>query len=100
VASALATLQAVVDEAVADGRISERAVGEIEKRVNGALEKYEEGKTEEAIRELDELESKLDELEERDELSNQTDQRLERALQDLAVAMFLADPSAGDEDDD
>ena len=85
---------------VAGGRISVHAVEEIEKRVNEALAKFGEGKTEEAIRELDELESKLDELEERDEVSNQAEQRLDRALEDLAEAMFLAAPGAGDEDDD
>jgi eukaryotic-like serine/threonine-protein kinase len=97
---ALAALQAVVTEALADGRITEDAAGEIDEHVDGALGTFAEGQTEEAIRELDDLESRIDELAEEDEVSNQTMQRLDRALQALAEAMFLAGPTGtGDEDD-
>ncbi|HEX5937381.1 MAG TPA: hypothetical protein VFZ75_06815, partial [Actinomycetota bacterium] len=100
VPGALATVQAVVDEGFADGLISEEAAEEITKHLEEAMTRFDEGKTEEAIRKLDELESKIDELEDRDEVANQTEQRLDRALRDLAEAMFLADPDAGDQDED
>ena len=97
---AIAALQAVLTDALADGLITEKAFQDIEKHVEGSLDTFAEGNTGDAIKKLDDLESKIDELEERDEVSNQTEQRLDRALEDLARAMFLADPAAGDDSDD
>jgi hypothetical protein len=93
--AALAALLALVDEGVADGRISDGAAREIDERVDASLQRFAEGHTEDAIVTLDELESRIDELVEQDEVDRSVENRLDRALQDLAVAMFEAQPPGG-----
>jgi serine/threonine protein kinase len=96
--AAAATLATIVDEGVADGTISEKAAEEIDKGVEEALEKFAEGDTGEAIKKLEELESKIADLVDEDEIAHSEQQQLDRAIQDLEEEMVLADPP-GDEDD-
>jgi hypothetical protein len=96
---AVAALQIVVTEGVSDGTISEKAAEEIGKGLGAALEKFADGDTEGAIDELQGLEEKVDDLVDDDEIANSEEQKLDRAIEDLAEQMFLAAPP-GDGDDD
>jgi eukaryotic-like serine/threonine-protein kinase len=96
--AAVASLASVVEEGLAEGTISEKAAEEIGKHVEDALEKFAEGDSGEAITKLDDLESKVDELVEHEEIDHSEEQQLDRAIEDLAEAMFFVDPPA-DEDD-
>jgi polyhydroxyalkanoate synthesis regulator phasin len=96
VASALAALLALVEDGVDEGRISEKAAGEIGKDLDEALKRFEDGNAEDAIAKLDDLESKIDGMIDHDEVAHSEEQQLDRALEDLAEAMFLA----GDDGDD
>jgi hypothetical protein len=87
-----------VEEGLAGGTISEKAADEIRKDVEEALKKFSEGDSVEAIKKLDDLESKIDELVDHDEIEQSEEQHLDRALQDIAEAMIRADPP-GEEDD-
>jgi serine/threonine-protein kinase len=98
VEAAITSLAAIVEDGVAGGRISEKAARDIDKHVEDALKKFDDGDTEEAIKKLDELESKIDDFVDHEEIAHSEEQRLVRALQDLEGAIFLADPP-GDEDD-
>jgi eukaryotic-like serine/threonine-protein kinase len=90
--AALAPLLAVVDEGVAEGRISDGAAGEIHERIDASLQSFAEGHTEDAIVKLDQLESRIDELVEQGEVDRSQENRLDRALEDLALAMFAGQP--------
>jgi serine/threonine-protein kinase len=98
VGTAVVSLASIVEEGLADGTISEKAADEIGKHVDDALKKFSEGDSGEAIEKLDDLESKVDELVDHDEIAHSQEQRLDKAIEDLQEAMFLADPPE-DEDD-
>jgi hypothetical protein len=100
VQGAVAALQTVVTEGVNGGTISEKAAEEIGKGLGAALEKFADGDTEGAIEELQNLESKVDDLVDDDEIANSQEQRLDRAIEDLAEEMFRAAPPGGGDDDD
>jgi hypothetical protein len=97
VASATAALLALVDDGVAEGRISDKAAGEIGKDLEEALKRFDDGKTGDAIAKLDDLEAKIDDLVDHDEIAHSEEQQLDRALEDLAEAMFLVGGDGGDE---
>ena len=90
VQGAVASLQALVNEGVADGTISEKAAEEIQKGLDEALEKYADGDTEKAIDELDHLRDEVDELVDHDEIAHSEEQALRKAIEDLAALMFAA----------
>jgi ribosomal protein S20 len=94
--AAAEALRTVVAAGVAEGRISSKAEEEILKKLDEALEKFAEGDTEKALEELDHLEEKVDELLEKEEIHQSQEQRIDSAIEDLAVQMELASPS--DED--
>ncbi|HWL90585.1 MAG TPA: hypothetical protein VNP90_04400, partial [Actinomycetota bacterium] len=98
--AAAAALISVVAEGVENETISSKAAADVQKRLDEALAKYSEGDTEKAIRMLDDLESKVDELVDRDEIAQSQEQKLDKAIRDLAEAMFLADPVEEDDEDD
>jgi hypothetical protein len=85
-----------VAEGVTDGRISEEAAQEIEKGLDGSLETFADGDVEEAIHTLEDLEGKVDELLEQEEIHQSQEQRIDGAIEDVARAMFDA-ASSGDE---
>jgi eukaryotic-like serine/threonine-protein kinase len=99
VQAAAAALASIVEEGVAQERIDDHAADEIGKHLEEALEKFGEGDSSEAIDKLDELASKIDELVEHEEIAHSEEAALDKAIQDLAEAMVLADPPGGDEDD-
>ncbi len=90
VQGAVAALQDVVTEGVNDGTISSKAAEEIQKRLEEAIEKYSDGDTEKAIDELEHLRDKVDELVDHDEIAHSEEQRLDKAIEDLAQQMFFA----------
>jgi hypothetical protein len=94
--SAVVALQAVVSEGLGDGTISEAAAREIEEGVEESLEKFAEGKADEAIRKLEDLEEKVDGLVDQEEIHHSQEQRIDRALEDLAQQMFFAASSDDD----
>ncbi|HWL90841.1 MAG TPA: protein kinase [Actinomycetota bacterium] len=100
VEEAATALMAVVAEGVETETISSKAAEDIQKRIDEALAKYSEGDTEKAIRTLDDLESKVDDLVDQDEVAQSQEQKLDKAIRDLAEAMFLADPAEEDDEDD
>jgi serine/threonine-protein kinase len=93
---ALAALAALVEDGLADGRISDHGAEDIEHRLEDAMKRYEEGKTDEAIAKLDELRAKIGEFVEHDEIDAATGERLDAAIGDLADAM--ATGGGGEED--
>jgi demethoxyubiquinone hydroxylase (CLK1/Coq7/Cat5 family) len=96
---ALAAFVALLDDGLADGRISDHAEDEIEKHLGESLTKFGEGDSSEAIKKLEDLESKIDDFVEHEEIEHSEEQALDRAIEDLVEALFLADPPGGDEDD-
>jgi eukaryotic-like serine/threonine-protein kinase len=100
VEEAVAAFLALVEEGVSEGRITEKAAHEIEKHLDDAMKKFDEGDTEEAVRKLDELESKIDDFIEKDEILQSEENALDRALEDLAIAMFEAQPPSDEGDGD
>jgi len=98
VQAAVSALQTVVTEGVNDRTISPEAADEIGKRLGAALEKFADGDTEGAIDELQGLEEKVDDLVDDDEIANSEEQKLDKAIEDLAEQMFEAAPP-GDGDD-
>ena len=73
-----------------------QAAEEIQKGLDEALEKFAEGDTEKAIEELEHLRGEVDELVDHDEIRHSQEQRMDRAIEDLAEQMFLASPSEDD----
>ncbi|MGH2640969.1 MAG: protein kinase domain-containing protein [Actinomycetota bacterium] len=94
--AAVTALQDVVAEGVAEGRISEKAAQEIAKGLEESLEKFADGDAEEAIHKLEDLEEKVDELLEHEEIHQSQEQRIDGAIEELAEQMFLA--ASSDED--
>jgi hypothetical protein len=99
VQGAVASLRTLVDDGVEQGTISDKAADEIHKKLEDALQKFDDEDTEGAIKELEDLAKKVDELVEKDEVANSEKQRLDRAIEDLAEAMFLAAPPDDGDDD-
>jgi len=95
--AAAEAVRTVVADGVAEGRISSKAEEEILKKLDEALQKFAEDDTEKALEELAHLEEKVDELLEKEEIHQSQEQRIDSALEDLAVQMELASPS--DDDD-
>ncbi len=85
---AVAALQTVVTEGVNDGTISPKAAEEIGKGLGAALEKFADGDTEGAIDELQGLQEKVEDLVDDDEIANSEEQKLDKAIEDLAEQMF------------
>jgi eukaryotic-like serine/threonine-protein kinase len=99
VQGAVAALQGIVTEGVNDGTISEKAAEEIQKRLDEALEKFADGDTEGAIKELEDLGEKVDDLVDDEEIAHSEEQKLDKAISDLAEQMFqVAPPGDGDDD--
>jgi serine/threonine-protein kinase len=96
VTAAAEAIFAVVEEGLADGRVSERAAETIVDDVNEALATFADGDTEGAMRKLEDLESKVDDLTDHDEVANQYEQRIDRALEDLWERFSLAAPPEDD----
>ena len=92
VQGAAAALQAVVAQGVSDGTISDEAAGEIQKGLDEALREFAGGDTEKAIEKLGDLEGKVDELVDHDEIAHSEEQKLDKAIEDLAAQMFQASP--------
>ena len=97
VEGAAGALFALVDDGLAGDEISPKAAEEIRKKVNEALKKFADGDTEGAIKELEDLKEKLEDLVDHDEIEHSQEQRLDRAIDDLAEQMFLAAPPEGDD---
>ena len=100
VEAALATFVSLVEDGLADGRITEHAADDIGKHLEDAMKRFEDGNTEDAVRKLDELESKIDDLLEHDEIAQSEENRLDRALEDLASAMIEAQPPDDEDEGD
>jgi serine/threonine protein kinase len=93
VQGAVAALQAVVAQGVSGGTISDKAAREIQKGLDEALHEFAGGDTEKAIEKLGDLEGKVDELVDQDEIAHSEEQKLDKAIEDLAALMFQASPS-------
>ncbi|HYY08665.1 MAG TPA: hypothetical protein VFA25_08690, partial [Actinomycetota bacterium] len=78
--AAVDSLLALVDEGVADERISDHAADEIRHGVEEALHKVDEGDREKAMEELEKLREKVEELADHDEIANSERQKLEKAI--------------------
>lgn len=77
-------------EGVADGRISENAAQEIAAGLEESLERFADGDVEEAIHTLEDLEGRVDELLEQEEIHQSQEQRIDGAIEGVARAMFDA----------
>ena len=94
--AAVETLETVVADGVAAGRISSKAEEEILHGLDEAVRKFSEGDTEKALEELDHLREKVDDLIEHDEIANSEKQKLLRAIDDVAEQMIIAADEEGD----
>jgi len=93
VEEAAAALDALVADGLANERVTPDAAEEIRKRLSDALEKFREGDTEKAIEELGDLRDKVQELVDEREIDHSQEQKLDKAIEDLAAQMSLAAPS-------
>jgi serine/threonine-protein kinase len=100
VEAAVASLAAIVEEGVAEGNITEKAAGEIRKHVEESLRQFADGNTSEAIAKLEDVETEIDGYVEHEEVAHSEEQALDRALEDLIEAMFIAQPPGGGDDED
>ena len=96
VEAAAAALDALVAEGLADGTISEKAAEEIGKRLEDTLDKFQEGDTEQAVDKLDDIVKEVEKAVDEGEIAHSREQRLRRAIEDLAEEMIAASPSEGD----
>ena len=95
VEEAVAGLRAVVAQGVSDGTITDKAAEEIEKGLDAALQEFDGGDTEEAIEKLGDLERKIDDLLDHEEIAHSEKQKLLKAIDDLGEQMSLASPPDG-----
>jgi serine/threonine-protein kinase len=100
VAEAAAALERLVEQGVNQGVIGDHAANEIEHGVSDALKRYQQGRLDQALEELSDLQGKVSDLAEEGEISSSdlADQ-LDQAIADLAVAMESAPPPSGEEGD-
>ena len=95
VQGAVDALQGVVAQGVSDGTITDKAAEEIQKGLDSALHEFTGGDTDKALEKLGDLERKVDDLVDHDEIAHSEKQKLARAIEDLAQQMSLASPSEG-----
>jgi hypothetical protein len=93
VQEAVAALEGLVARGVSDGTITDKAAMEIKKGLDEALHEFAGGDTEKAIEKLGDLERKVDDLVDDDEIEHSEKQKLDKAIGDLAQQMSLAAPS-------
>ena len=79
--AAVDSLLALVDEGVADERISDHAADEIRHGIEEALHKVDEGDREKAMEELEKLREKVEELADHDEIANSERRKLEKTIE-------------------
>jgi eukaryotic-like serine/threonine-protein kinase len=96
VEAAAAALDALVANGLADGTISDKAAEEIGKRLEDALDRFREGDTEQAVDKLDEIVKEIEKAVDDGEIAHSREQRLRRAVEDVALQMIAASPSEGD----
>ncbi|MBI4260609.1 MAG: hypothetical protein HY658_08595, partial [Actinobacteria bacterium] len=97
-ALALADLDRTVAEGVSSGEVSEKAADEISKRVEEALGELEEGKGEEALERLADLEQKVWEMLEKGEITSEDRAAaIVGALEDVEDAVLAFAPGQGDD---
>ncbi|MDQ4107517.1 MAG: hypothetical protein M3138_01760 [Actinomycetota bacterium] len=94
--AAAAALDALVAEGLSDGTISEKAAEEMGKRLNDALDGFREGNTEQAVDKLDDIVKEVEKAVDEGEIAHSREQRLRRAIEDLADQMLAASPSEED----
>ncbi len=82
-------------DGVTGGTITDKAAEEIQKGLDDALHEFAGGNTEKAIDKLGDLERKIDELVDHDEIAHSEKQKLSKAIDDLAEQMSLASPTEG-----
>jgi serine/threonine protein kinase len=95
VQEAVAALQGIVAQGVSDGTITDKAAEEIQKGLDEALHEFADGDTEKAMEKLGDLEGKVDDLVDHDEIAHSEKQKLDKAIEDVAEQMSLASPSEG-----
>jgi eukaryotic-like serine/threonine-protein kinase len=96
VQEAAAALQSVVAQGVSDGTITDKAAEEIQKGIDESLHEFTGGDTDKALEKLGDLEKKVDDLVDHDEIAHSEKQKLEKAIEELAQQMIRATPSEGD----
>ena len=82
-------------QGVSDGTIRDKAAEEIQKGIDEALHEFIAGDTDKALEKLGDLERKVDDLVDHDEIAHSEKQKLEKAIEELAQQMSLASPSEG-----
>jgi eukaryotic-like serine/threonine-protein kinase len=95
VEGAVAALEGVVAQGVSEGTITDKAAGEIQKGLDEAVHEFAGGDTEKAIDKLGDLERKIEDLIDHDEVANSEKQKLFKAIDDLAEQMSQASPTEG-----
>jgi eukaryotic-like serine/threonine-protein kinase len=92
VEEALTALDALVAAGLEEGTISDGAAEEIRGRVSDALGEFQDGDTDKAIEELEDLRDKVAEAVDHDEIAHSQKQKLDKAIEDLEEQMLLAAP--------
>jgi serine/threonine-protein kinase len=96
VKAVLEDLLAVVDAGVAGGSITDEAAQVIRDRAEGAVATFRDGDSQGAIEELEELRGAVEELVDDGQIHNSQEQKLDKAIEDLADQMILLDPPESD----
>ena len=78
---------------VSEGDITDKAAKEIQKGLDEALHEFTRGDTDKALEKLGDLEGKVDELVDHDGIAHSEEQKLDKAIEDLAAQMSQASPS-------
>lgn len=92
---AVAALQALVAQGVSDGAITDKAAEEIQRGLDEAVHEFSGGDTQKAIDKLGDLERKIEDLIDLDQVAHSEKQRLIKAIDDLAEQISLASPTEG-----
>jgi predicted translin family RNA/ssDNA-binding protein len=95
VQDAIDALEVVLNEGFDAGEISQEAARRIARDVGEAIEKFNDGKTDEAVDRLEELERRVHELVDHDEIAHSQERKIDKAIEDLARQMRAASDEDG-----
>jgi serine/threonine protein kinase len=96
----VAQLEAILNQGLSQGELTERAAKEIEKDLEESLREFPNGSLDKALEKLDKAEGKVGEFEGKGEITGQRADLIRGGITDLAAAMRAAPPSGGGDGDD
>jgi hypothetical protein len=95
----VAQLEAILNQGLAQGELTEHAAKEIEKDVEESLREFPVGSLDKALEKLGKAEEKVGEFEGKGEITGGRADLIRKGISDLAAAMEAAPPSGGGDGD-